>query len=317
MTRVLFLPDYGTSVGGGHVMRCLTLADALTRKGAECGFCVLPDARAVIGAFSGETVQIVTADWDAPIAVIDGYDYGVDHERALAAEGRRVAAIDDLCRAHDCDLVLDSGPGRTPSDYPGRARALTGLDYALIRPEFLAAPRAPQEGRVLVSLGLTDVGAITERVLVLMLQQDGWSAADVVLGPGAPSLEFVQDLAARDPRISLHVNSKDMAGLQARAQFAVGAAGGSLYERSVMGVAGVTVVLAENQLNAAQFMADRRAGLVVDARQTAFDDDFTAAFDLLAHNAVVRRAMGNRAAELVDGKGADRVAEAVLALAPR
>jgi UDP-2,4-diacetamido-2,4,6-trideoxy-beta-L-altropyranose hydrolase len=32
--RVVFLPDYGPAVGGGHVMRSLTLAGALALKGA-------------------------------------------------------------------------------------------------------------------------------------------------------------------------------------------------------------------------------------------------------------------------------------------
>lgn len=321
MTRVLFLPDFGTEVGGGHVMRCLTLAGELTRRGARCGFSVLPEAEKVIRAFAGDTVEIVPRDWPAPIAVIDGYDYGEDHERALAAEGRRVAAIDDLRRRHHCDLVMDSEPGRSLLDYPGKAKVLGGLDYVLIRPEFIAARDAAIAGRsldgrrVLVSLGLTDVGAITRQVLKLMQDMPCWEAADVVLGEGAESLPFVQDLAARDPRVTLHVNSRDMAGLAARANFAVGAGGGSLWERSVMGLAGVTVVLADNQVHAAHFLADHRAGLMADARESCFATDFVEALDTLAGNPVIRRAMGNRAAALVDGKGAQRCADAVLALA--
>lgn len=314
MTRVLFLPDFGTSIGGGHVMRCLTLAAALTERGATCGFHVLPEAQAVIRAFAGDAVQIVDADWAAPVAVVDGYDYGADDERALAASGRKVVAIDDLCRAHDCDLVVDTEPGRSASDYPGRARVLAGLDYALLRPEFANAVRAPEEGRVLVSLGLTDVGAITEQVMVMMLEQGGWTAADVVVGPNAASLSFLRDLSAGDPRVTLHVNAKDMAALQGRAQFAVGAAGNSAWERLATGLPTVTVVLADNQMNAAQFIADRRAGLMTDARAPLFSIDFRNAFDVLAHNPVVRRAMANRAADLVDGKGAARVAAQVLAL---
>lgn len=317
MTRVLFLPDYGTSVGGGHVMRCLTLAAALKARGAECGFCVLPEAQAVIRAFAGDAYALVDADWAAPVAVIDGYDYGASHEQALAAQGRRVVALDDLARVHDCDVVVDSDPMRTPSDYPGRARALLGLDYALLRPEFVQAKRAPEAGRVLVSLGLTDVGGVTRRVLALMLEREGWTSADVVLGPTASSLEFVRELAARDPRITLHVNSQDMAGLSARAEFAVGASGGSLWERAVMGLPSLVLVLAPNQARNAGFMQEQGAALVLDADDPLFDSDFALAFDKLAGDGAARAVLSARSSGLCDGLGAQRVADAVLSLAPR
>lgn len=319
--RVLFLPDFGTEIGGGHVMRCLTLAAELSGRGASCGFAVLPAAKAVIRTFAGDSVQIVHRAWAAPVAVVDGYDYTAEDERNLAAEGRKVVAIDDIVRVHDCDLVIDNEPGRTAQDYPGRARVLAGPAYALIRPEFLVTREAalsrragPGRGRVLVSLGLTDVGAITERVLRLMLDLDGWGHADVVLGENAMSRPFVEALAARDSRVVLHVNTKAMAALIADADFAVGAGGGSLFERAVLGLPTATIVLADNQAHAAKMLAQAGATLSLDARDAAFDADFRDTFVQMAANEGLRRALATRSAKLCDGLGVERVADAILAL---
>ena len=172
----------------------------------------------------------------------------VADETALRAPGRRIAVIDDLAeRPRDCDLVLDPGYGRTAADYAGLARPgatiLTGPRYALVRPQFAAARPAAlaRRGagpvrRALVSLGLTDVGAVTGQVVEVLAPHLGEVTLDVVLGRGAPSRERLEALAATDPRIVLHVEALDMARLIAAADLGVGAGGSSTWERCCLGL---------------------------------------------------------------------------------
>ena len=137
-------------------MRCLTLAEALRDRGAEClfisrlhdgnlcgrvralGFAVLelpvPTDRGGAAESMGnhahwlgvtvqqdaeETLALLRGrkiDW----LVVDHYSLDAAWERVLRPACRRVMVVDDLAdRSHDCDLLLDQNLGRAASDYRG------------------------------------------------------------------------------------------------------------------------------------------------------------------------------------------------------
>ena len=157
-------------------MRCLALADALQRRGAQCLFI----SRAHPGnlhpriensghrltslpaAGRGAPVEDACAhaawlggDWQedarqthAAISgqppdwlIVDHYALDVHWENEMRLHSRRLMVIDDLAdRSHECDLLLDQNLGREETDYasliPTAARRLIGPRYALLRPEF-------------------------------------------------------------------------------------------------------------------------------------------------------------------------------------
>ena len=341
--RILFLANAGPAVGGGHVMRCLTLAEALRRMGVECAFIATPAVSSVLAAFAGDEVvqlKLVGAEigvlvertaqaaraWQADAVVVD--HYGVDRamERMLGGQGLMV--MDDLRRPHACDLVLDSNLDRSAADYPG-LDALIGPGFALVRPEFvnfrdaalLRRSANPAPRRLLVSMGLTDVGGITGRVLAALAQDLGDLHVDVVVGARAPGRAALQALEARDHRVTLHVDTRLMAALTARADLAIGAGGSSTWERCCLGLPTVTVVLAENQRENAAALAGQGASIVVEADASAsvpqdevFQGQLRESFVRLRDDANLRADMTNAAAALCDGEGAERVAERLFAL---
>ena len=338
--RILFIANAGPAVGGGHVMRSLSLARALGEHGAECVFLAPPVVAGILDAFAPdmsreEVASIAAADLPAAVAgltfdaiVFDHYGLGrVDHQ--IIAQGRPTLVIDDLAdRPLAADIVLDSGPARTEADYASLAegaRLLLGPRYAPLRPEFAAlreaaiARRGGPVERVLVALGLTDVGGITSRVLDRLRQRNGHLAFDVVLGADAPSLPGLTRVAAHDPRVTLHVDAQDMARLTLEADVAFGAGGSTTWERCTLGLPSVIVVLAENQRPAARALAERDAAMVVDAA----DEDFAGAFDRAAvrllSDTATRTRLTAASLELCDGLGAQRAAEALLEVisAPR
>ncbi|EBA13975.1 UDP-2,4-diacetamido-2,4,6-trideoxy-beta-L-altropyranose hydrolase [Roseobacter sp. CCS2] len=154
---VVFRADAGLNIGTGHVMRCLTLADALRAEGAKVVFItrqhrghiiptirdrgyraitLLGDTGADYGAHTATPVHAnwLDADWRDDAAATrqalrdEGADWLVlDHyaldrvwQEAALPGGVRLLVIDDLAdRPHLADVLLDQNVGRLAQDYDG------------------------------------------------------------------------------------------------------------------------------------------------------------------------------------------------------
>ncbi len=339
--EILFVVDGGPEIGGGHVMRSLALARALQAQGARCRYVAAPFTARILetyapGEFDAEPAKSESPDClveDASAAigrvapqaiVFDHFRLGDDDHRRIA-RGRLSLAIDDLAdRRLGVDLVLDLGPDRKPEDYAGLAEGaelLLGPRYALLRPEF-AQGRAQalarrdgraSVGRILVSLGLTDVGGITGRVVGALLSTRGSAAIDVVIGPAAPSRAELESLAEAEASLHLHVDSRDVAGLMTRADVAVGAGGSSTWERCALGLPSLLVVLADNQEPSAEALARLGAVVKLDARVPGFEAELQTQFARLMADSEARASLSRISSTLADGEGASRVAQALLA----
>lgn len=335
---ILFVVDSGAEIGGGHVMRSLTLARALADLGCSAAFLASGEGLALVERFGGAGIgRLSVADPDPAAltrAAAGAFDLIVfDHYRLDAAahaairNGRPAVAIDErLNRALDVDLVIDASPGDAPHDLYAelapRAQVLYGPAFALVRPEFAAlragamARRATAHAppRLLIALGLTDVGGVTAKIADRLMPRRASAPLDVVVGRSAPSLPRLRVLADREPDVTVHVETLAMADLTARADLAIGAGGSSAWERCVLGLASVCLTLADNQAPYVAALQKAGAAEGVDMASPRWEADFDRAFLGLLSSFERRRRMGSAAAALCDGMGARRVADAVLAL---
>jgi len=176
--KIVFRVDSSASMGIGHLMRCLTLAEALRERGAQIRFVcrehtgnliallqqkampvtVLP-APAVNDTASGEdyaawlgvtqaedaeqTIKALNGekpDW----LVVDHYGLEVEWEQRLRSHVIKLMVIDDLAnRRHVCDVLLDQnysleGEQRYAGLVPVTCKLFLGPRYALLRPEYAA-----------------------------------------------------------------------------------------------------------------------------------------------------------------------------------
>lgn len=251
--------------------------------------------------------------------------YGLDRvwEAQLQSHTRKLMVIDDLAnRPHECDMLLDqnyvvASQERYLEWVPAHCQLLLGPRYALLRSEYAQyretmAQRTGNIKRVLVYMGGADNANITGKVI------DAFSAdklahleVDVVVGPNFIHKVGVTEQANARPNTHLHGPRPHLADLMAQADFAVGAGGGTTWERLCMGLPSLVLSIAKNQVPACVALAS--SGLIrylgdehkfdVAAIESALLEALAAAGHLNASSASYK--------SLVDGRGTDRVAEAI------
>lgn len=366
MIRVVFRTDASLQIGSGHVMRCLTLADALRERGAQCGFVCRPHQGHLVDLISWRGHQALTlpvlhasvqavnrnrnktsyADWlgtdwltdaedtqqalrvqmyGAPVdwLVVDHYALDARWEQALRPLARRIMVIDDLAgRPHACDLLLDQNLGRNAKDYGCLLKretiTLIGPQYVLLRPEFEALrpqslirrSNTSRVNRLLITMGGVDKENATGQVLaalnVCALRED--LHITIVMGPYAPWLAQVQTQAALMPcPTEVLVGVDNMAQLMADSDLAIGAAGGTAWERCCLGLPSIVLVLARNQFAGAIALQNAGAAVVLDSYQKIAD--FIGAMQTAEFAKEVLIELSNAAAAITDGQGCARTAD--------
>ncbi len=364
--HIAFRTDASLHIGSGHVMRCLTLADALRERGASCVFVCrqhqghllaliaqrghksfalpelqdgqLPNRNGAAHAHwlgtdwaidAHETQQVLSTQFDhKPVdwLVVDHYALDASWETAVGTNVKRIMVIDDLAdRPHACDLLLDQNLGRSIQDYDGLLKGspitLIGPKYALLRPDFAALraqslarrQRNPQLNRLLVTMGGVDKDNATGQVLAA-LQSCNFPSdlyITVVMGPHAPWLKQVQEQAEQMPwHTAVLVGVNNMAQIMSSSDLAIGAAGGTAWERCTLGLFTILLVLAKNQLPGALALQEAGAALVMETRQEIADFMALTQTTKFAKERLTKLSFA--AASVVDGEGCQRTVKILL-----
>ncbi|WP_429104544.1 UDP-2,4-diacetamido-2,4,6-trideoxy-beta-L-altropyranose hydrolase [Aeromonas allosaccharophila] len=341
--RLLFRCDASTTIGAGHLMRCLGIADLAASRGDECHFfCAdLPgfDGAQVIARQHGLTLLPAQPDWrslyraiiewgGSDWLIVDHYQLDRCWERPLAALFPQQLVIDDLAdRAHEATRLLDITPYRQPADYRDsqfEQAPLLGPGYAPLRPEFARlrpvalAKRASNSRirRLLLSLGAMDSDNHLSRLLPLIDQLPiPILDIDLVLASTAPHIDALKEVVAKSRHhVKLHLDASNMAELMLQADLAIGAGGTSCWERATLALPTLLFTLADNQLENARRLEQAHAVIWLGDLNTL--DDQQLLQQLSAHwpTQDALQQLGKHSAALCDGMGAQRLLQEITPL---
>lgn len=333
--RLLLVAHAAPRWGFGHLNRCRVLAESARRRGWRTRLLVrgpVDEVRRRLSGHDGELEVIPEAasaaeEIERLDAALRSADRAVIDHPHLDAEG--AAWLDargvpwltfthrDQCPGEP-DWLVNIRPGLVPRDASGRTRFLNGPAYAVLREEFAEPCGVPyhplgENPRLFVTFGGGDDYGAGERVLPPLLDAFPELALDVVTTPANSGLPVIKELRrGHGCRVALHVSPDRMQPLMCRAGAALIAGGTTTYELAAVGIPFLVVTLVENQRAQAAAWADLGAAIDIGPVDgVAAVERALTALGRLARDADQCRAMRQAGRRQVDGRGAERILEAL------
>jgi spore coat polysaccharide biosynthesis predicted glycosyltransferase SpsG/CMP-N-acetylneuraminic acid synthetase len=330
--RVLFRADGGAALGMGHVFRSLAIADALREQAhADVAFLMsaeLPDGirtvsrhgypvRAVDGSRPEDFLEHVR-DFAPSILINDLRTLPADYLRALSHLGTTTVNLVDTpgdleTTEHYEQLIVSvmKEDRETPEGF------YAGPEYAILREQFRGRVKEVREQarQVLLSFGGSDPQGLTLLAARALMPLPAEVELLAVTGPAfAFHRELEEALSSAPGRVRVVRDaSGHIAELMLEADVMVGSGGMSVYEIAALGTPGV--ILAQNAREDERMREFARLGTVayLGLGTDVAEGTLREAVSGLLRSPGDRRAMSARGRALVDGLGAVRAADAVLA----
>jgi spore coat polysaccharide biosynthesis predicted glycosyltransferase SpsG len=335
--RVVIRCDGSQLIGLGHVVRCLALADVLrdtyksrvdfaVREGPlgrglikKQGYRVIddPDNSKQKDQWLTRAVNHAGAN----VLVLDVRDnLAIETVRTIRDSGVLVVVIDDPSeRRMVADLAF-----YPPVPQVGemnwnqfRGELYSGWEWVLLRKEFARAEDYRLEDEkshplLLITMGGSDPYLLTCRAVTAIDALKGDFDVSLLLGPGFKGLEELEALLAEANRKYIIIdNEKEPWRLFGRADLAVASFGVTAYELAAAGVPSILLGISEDHVRSASSFDKAGIAFNLGLYSAVSDKSIRQAVGSLLADQPLRRQMAARARQLLDGRGAGRIAELI------
>lgn len=256
--------------------------------------------------------------------LVDSYFTTPEYLETLRQETFVAMPDEDHRFPYPVDLIINYnifGENMTYGVYPEEAqvKCLLGPAYAPLRPQFQKVDYAvrPEVERIMLTTGGADKYNLAGKILNELVTVDGMQEMEITVISGAMNTFYgeLEAIAARYPQVHLYRNVSDMVSLMKECDLAITAGGSTVYELCAVGVPFLCFSFVDNQERIVRGFTERQI--------TAFGGDYlkqgrdmiietVKAVQELVKHPKARKMYSTRQRSLVDGQGADRIAEEIM-----
>lgn len=329
----LIRADGNASIGAGHLMRCLTIADVLNRMGERVIFICAEASSAAVAEEHGYSVFVLGSDyrdmegelpillpwlkrlWERPVILIDSYYVTDRYLKELDVLGGTVLLDDMGTKRYPVNTVINYNVFANSRHY-GELYQGTDTDcyvggrYVPLRPQFLNRSYEVREQveNVLITTGGGDIDNIAGNIMTAIYNNK--LNYHLIIGRFNPHLEELEAFAERKPGVHIHHDVKDMAALMEQCDIAITAGGTTVYELAVVGVPFICFSYAANQEELVRYVGGHDIAGCGGAYHLEAKQTLQNIADWCRHQmpAEKRKQCHRKVKQLTDGLGAERIA---------
>lgn len=341
MKECVIRADGNANIGAGHLMRCLTIAKAMRNRQSESKIvflCADGQSAELVKehGFEADTLHTDYRNMEAElpalqrlfqnrggkrIIMVDSYYATEAYLKALREFGRTVL-LDDMQRlCYPVDVVINYNAFADAAVYAGlyagkNTRLLVGSRFVPVREQFLHKHYRLSDTvkSVLITTGGGDRNNIAGKIIqkILEIKSSDKINIHLITGRYNPHIRELKQIRSCESGLYIHCDVKDMASLMLNCDLAITAGGTTVYELAAIGVPFICFSYAENQEALTEYIGEERiAGFAgayhrepvttLSRIKQLFTDFYT--------QPELRKACYERERALIDGLGAQRLAE--------
>lgn len=345
---ILFRTDGNSTIGLGHVMRCLSIADAFKKDGENSLFVTSDSGLEDIIGNHGHTICTLDSKFDCmdeeiqklesiivsekPKAIfLDSYfvtrDYMISLQNICGIQQIPLIYIDDLLAfPYRCSVLINYNIYADINDYrllyKGNLEpeVLLNTSYVPLRAEYgELSPRVVKEKAkdILISTGGADSEHIGLEIATTIAEHDEWREYrfHLIVGVLNEDKGTIDSIAQGQDNIIIHEQVKNMSELMQFCDVAISAAGSTLYELCSTQTPTITYILADNQITGANSFEEREiihcAGDVRVEGVSALSDELLNQAINLCEDYARRKVIATKMKQVVDGKGTMRIVQEI------
>ena len=345
--------DGNADIGMGHVMRCLSAAEAAADMDSQHApvFITADEGCRLMIEDRGFRVIVLNTDYrdmmcelpvlanqfqkEQDVVLVDSYQVSQEYYRMLG-KLVKVACFEDMGEPYPVDLLINYNiyapnlkrnyQGTDVDRYP--KKALLGAEYMPLRKVFQKASEYQVHDKVTnvtITTGGSDpcfaTASFTDALINDPFIIEQGIHLHLVSGPFNQYADALRRRyqMRRMQSVTIHENVKDMRSLLLKSDVVITAAGSTVYEVSSLGVPMIVFYFAENQRQGAEAFERLtdivNAGCFADEPRTV-TDKIKQALKRCICDKSYRECLNRQERGLVDGKGAHRIAEQLIRLVP-
>lgn len=284
MKNILFRCDSSSTIGLGHVKRCLVLAKRL--KEYDKNLKILFATQNLYGNINEEILKsgfsiysisdnsVKMLDYFVKglrinLLIIDSYniDYKFEEQLKIQNPSLKILSFDDTLNPHKSDMVLNHGVQAQEKEYkkllPKKTKLFCGSEYTLLRDEFLEAKRVKvTRNSVAVILGGNDVLNLSSKIADLLLEINKKYKITIITTSANQNLKELK----QSKNIEVLVDINNIANVLSSKSLVITASGGTLFEVLSLKKKFINIEVASNQKVVDKFLKNKGIKTTIKAQ---------------------------------------------------